>query len=107
MLFIYDCAAKNLVFTPDITEAATKSQSPDVIRPFDGNALLTLLHPQDTEILRDMLKIRISLGKIRPKRNAADSLNRKGITGGCAARGSCCRIRRQAAFRGWEAFGCA
>ena len=55
VLFIYDCAAKNLVFTPNITSRYQIPKS-DVIRPFDGNALLTLLHPQDAEILRDMLK---------------------------------------------------
>lgn len=77
VLFIYDCAAKNLVFTPNIT---SRYQIPkaDVIRPFDGNALLTLLHPQDAEILRDMLKNTDQFEQNQAKSITLRFLNREG-----------------------------
>lgn len=77
VLFIYDCAAKNLVFTPNIT---SRYQIPkaDVIRPFDGNALLTLLHPQDAEILRDMLKNTDQFEQNHAKSITLRFLNREG-----------------------------
>lgn len=77
VLFIYDCAAKNLVFTPNITSRYQIPKS-DVIRPFDGNALLTLLRPQDAEILRDMLKNTDQFEQNQAKSITLRFLNREG-----------------------------
>lgn len=77
VLFIYDCAAKNLVFTPNITSRYQIPKS-DVISPFDGNALLTLLHPQDAEILRDMLKNTDQFEQNQAKIITLRFLNREG-----------------------------
>lgn len=61
ILFEYDCSARSLAFTPNIVDHFDVRPE-DIRYPFDEAQKFNLLHPDDVERLRNMLKSMVETG---------------------------------------------